>query len=187
MKGESTPIEIDLQRRISKRETAEANVGLAITILGDGRDTPEFSKRLELKERLAGSPFVASVTIPEQLHERNPAATPEEVERSAIEAADVVLLLEAPASPPLGGHTEARIYFDRSVPDKWFRVRPIDREDFADNQPLVSGLARDSFLRIETFEYESAEWEGCGRITASCQRRISLMGYREVDKKEAME
>ena len=158
---------------------------LEVTLLGDGRQTPEYDKRLELRERLAGHRFVATATIPEMLYDAHPDATPDEVEQSAIEVADVVLCLEGPASAPLGMYTEVRTYFDPANPDKWYRLRPSNRPDAPDEAALIVGLARDPLRRIEAHDYEPVEWEACDRITRLCQERIELMAYRELDRRAA--
>ena len=158
---------------------------LAVTLLGDGRQTREYQKRLELRERLAEHRFVATATIPEMLYDAHPDATPDEVERSAIEVADVVLCLEGPASAPLGMYTEVLTYFDAAAPDKWYRLRPSNGPDAADEEALIAGLARDPLRRIETHDYDPVEWEACDRITRLCRERIELMAYRELDRRAA--
>ena len=155
-------------------------MSLEVTLLGDGRGALEYQKRLDLRARLEQHRFVARVTIPEELHDAYPEATVDEVERSAIEQADVVLCLEAPSHAPLGVYTEVLQYFDGSKPDKWYRCRPAEREEAAGQAPLVAGLADDAFQLIETFDYDPAEWETCGRITRACERRIDIMAHREL-------
>ncbi len=157
-------------------------MALEVTLLGDGRGMPEYQKRLELRDRLKRHRFVANVAIPEILHDDNPEATPDEIEMSAIEQADVVLCLEGPRRAPLGLYTEARLYFDRSKPDKWYRCRPTERADSTGEDALIAALAGDPLMRIETFNYDPKEWEECGRITAECMRRIELMAAREIDR-----
>lgn len=183
MKGEASPTQRDLERRINARQAAERTLLLEVTLLGDGSGTQEYSKRLELRERLESHRFVSRVTIPEILHERNPLATVGEVERSAIERADVVLCLEGPQRPALGLHTEMTKYFDRTTPDKWFYGRPTDQAEKPSTEPLVTQLARDEIKRIVTFDYDPKEWAECGRITAAFEGRIELMAHREGDRR----
>ena len=171
----------EIQRKVAARHAAEDELSLEITLLGDGRETPEYQKRLELQERLQRHRFVSHVTIPEQLHDRHPEATAAEIERSAIEQADVVLCIESPARSPLGLYTEVFAYFDSANPDKWYRCRPTERADASGEDSLVAGLADPRFRSIETFDYEPEEWERCGRITARCERRIDVMAHRKLD------
>lgn len=171
----------EIQRKVANRRTSEDALSLEITLLGDGRGTPEYQKRLELQERLQQHRFVSHVTIPEQLSDRHPQATADEIERSAIEQADVVLCIESPARSPLGLYTEVFGYFDSSNPDKWYRCRPMERADASGEDALVAGLADPRFRSIETFDYEPREWELCGRITARCEQRIDVMAHRKLD------
>ena len=175
----------DIQRKVAARHVAEGELALEITLLGDGRETPEYQKRLELQERLQQHPFVSHVTIPEQLSERHPQATADEIERGAIEQADVVLCIESPVCSPLGLYTEVFAYFDSSNPDKWYRCRPTERADARGEDSLVARLADPRFRSIETFDYEPEEWERCGRITARCERRIDVMAHRKLDQWKA--
>lgn len=171
------------QRLISEgaaREAREAALQLEITLLGDGKETPEYQKRLELRDRLAQHPFVANVTIPELLHEAHPQATLDEVERSAIDEADVVVCLEGPARPPLGVYTEVVGYFDETEAEKWYLCLPTGRDAASGEDPLVVGLAHQKLESVELFRYEPTQWEKCGRITAACERRIRLMARREL-------
>lgn len=205
MKGESSRTERDLHERTRAREALERTLLLEVTLLGDGKDAPEYAKRRELQARLEQHRFVSRVTIPEVLYERNPRAIADDVERSAIGQADIVLCLEGPSNAALGVYTEMTKYFDRSDPDKWFYCRPTDRverrQGVSDRirrliygrsteqakepggEPLVSELARDEIKRMDTFDYDPKEWEGCGRITAALKRRIELVAYREGDRR----
>lgn len=180
MKGPSRA-DRDIQRRVAARQTAEDALSLEVTLLGDGRETPEYQKRLELQERLQQHRFVSHVTIPEQLGDRHPQARADEIERSAIEQADVVLCIESPARSPLGLYTEVFGYFDSANPDKWYRCCPTERADASGEDALVAGLADPRFRSIETFDYEPEEWEECERITARCERRIDVMAHRKLD------
>ena len=175
---EPSRAERDVEARVARRHTEEADLSLNVTLLGDGRDTPEYGKRLELQERLERHRFVSRVTIPEQLHDAYPQATVDEVERSAIEQADVVLCIESPFRPPLGLYTEVVAYFDGSDPDKWYRCRPTERVDSSGADSLIARLAEDPFRRMDTFVYDPGEWETCGRITKVCEERIELAAYR---------
>ena len=207
MKGDSSRTEQDLHERIRAREALERTLRLEVTLLGDGKDAPEYAKRRELQERLEQHRFVSRVTIPEVLHERNPRATADEVERSAIGQADIVLCLEGPSHAALGVYTEMTKYFDRSEPDKWLYCRPTDRvkrrhgvsdlirrliygrsTDQAEEplrEPLVTELAREDINRMVTFDYDPEEWEECGRITAAFERHVELVAYREGDRRAA--
>lgn len=183
MKREPSRAERNLRDRFRGRRAAEASLRLEVALLGDGSATPEYEKRLELQERLQRHPFVSHVTIPEQLHERYPEATADEIERSAIEQADVVICLEGPRHPPLGLFTEVARYFNKSTPDKWFRCRPLYRAEPATPTPLVTLLAEEILRRVDTFVYDPAEWETCGRITTACEERIDLVAHRESDRR----
>lgn len=183
MKREPSRAERNLRDRFRGRRAAEESLRLEVALLGDGSATPEYEKRLELQERLQRHPFVSHVTIPEQLHERYPEATADEIERSAIEQADVVICLEGPLHPPLGLFTEVALYFDRSMPDKWFRCRPSYLAEPATPTPLVALLAEEILRRVDTFVYDPAEWETCGRITTACEERIDLAAHRESDRR----
>lgn len=178
-------IEQDVQKRVGVRQAIEESLALEVTLLGDGRGTPEYQKRLELRERLSRHRFVKHVVIPEILHDSYPDANPDEIERSAIEQADIVLCLEGPSHAPLGLYTEARLYFDRSQPDKWFRCQPTERPDHAGEDSLIAALADDPFIRMDTFDYDPEEWERCGRITSNCLKRVELMAAREIDRRAA--
>ena len=178
-------IERSVRKQVGVRHAIEESVTLEVTLLGDGRGTPEYQKRLELRDRLSRHQLVALVVIPEILHDDNPDANLEEIESSAIEQADVVLCLEGPNQMPLGFYGETRIYFDRSQPDKWFRCRPTERADSTGEDTLIAGLAADPLMRIETFDYYPGEWENCERITSNCLRRVELMAAREIDRRAA--
>lgn len=175
---EPSRAEQDIETRVARRHTAEAALSLDVTLLGDGRGTPEYGKRLELQERLERHRFVSRVTLPEQLHDAYPQATVDEVERSAIEQADVVLCIESPFRPPLGLYTEVVAYFDGSDPDKWYRCRPTERVDSSGADSLIARLAEAPFRRMDTFVYDPEEWETCGRITKVCEERIELVAHR---------
>ena len=183
MKREPSRVERNLRDRFRSRHAAEEALRLEVVLLGDGRATPEYEKRLDLQERLLRHPFVSHVTIPEQLYEQYPQATADEIERSAIEQADVVICLEGPRHQPLGLFTEVVVYFDRSTPDKWFRCRPSHRAESAAPAPLVALLAEAILRRVDTFVYDPAEWETCGRITTACEERIELTAHRESDRR----
>lgn len=183
MKREPSRAERNLRDRFRSRRAAAASLRLEVALLGDGSATPEHEKRVELQERLQRHPFVSHATIPEQLHEQYPQATADEIERSAIEQADVVICLEGPRHPPLGLFTEVVVYFDRSTPDKWFRCRPSYRAEPAAAAPLVALLAEELLRRVDTFVYDPAEWETCGRITTACEERIDLAAHREDDRR----
>ena len=183
MTREPPRAERNLRDRFRSRSAAEEALRLEVALLGDGRATPEYEKRLDLQERLRRHPFVSHVTIPEQLYGRYPQATADEIERSAIEQADVVICLEGPRHPPLGLFTEVVVYFDRSTPDKWFRCRPSHRTEPATPTPLVVLLAEAILRRVDTFVYDPAEWETCGRITTACEERIELAAHRESDRR----
>lgn len=205
MKGEASRTEQDLEMRIRAREALERTLLLEVTLLGDGKDTPEYAKRREVQARLERHRFVSRATIPEMLHARNPRASADEVERSSIGQADVVLCLEGPSRAAHGVYTEMTKYFDRSDPDKWFYCRPTDRverrrgvsglihrllygrsaaqAEEPGREPLVSELARDDIKRMDTYDYAPEEWEGCDRITAALERRIELVAYREGDRR----
>ena len=185
MKREPSRAERNLRGRFRSRRAASAALRLEVALLGDGSATPEYEKRLELQERLQRHPFVSHVTIPEHLHERYPQATADEIERSAIEQADVVICLEGPRQPPLGLFTEVALYFDRTTPDKWFCCRPSYRAEPAALSPLVALLAEELLLRVDTFVYDPVEWETCGRITTACEERIDLAAHRESDRRAA--
>ncbi len=162
------------------RRAAEAAVSLEVALLGDGTGTPEYGKRLELQERLQSLPFVATVTIPEQLQEAYPDATSEEIEQSAIGEADVVLCLESPARPPLGLYTEVRLYFDDTTPEKWFLMRPEQRRSTPEDSVLIAGLAKELLSLIESDHYDPDEWADCQQITASFTKRLNLMAGRKL-------
>lgn len=179
---ESSRAEQDVEARVARRHAAEAALSLDVTLLGDGRGTPEYQKRLELQERLQRHPFVSHVTIPEVLRDRYPDASADEVERSAIEQADIVLCLEGPRHLPLGLYTEIISYFGGTHPDKWFCCRPVDREQVASPEPLVAALARPVLKSIDTFDYDPGEWETCGRITTACEERIERVAHRILDQ-----
>ncbi len=153
-------------------------MSLVVTILGDGRGTSEYQKREDLRDRLLGHRFVDEVTLPELLFERNQFAHLEDVERSAIEAADVVICLEGPQGPPLGMYTEVVAYLVPGSEDKWYRVAPWDRENSESAEPLVSGLANEILRLVETQRYERTAWSSCDRITAACVARVDLVGLR---------
>ena len=178
-------IEQDVRKRVGARHAIEESLALEVTLLGDGRGTPEYKKREELQERLSQHRFVKHVVIPEILHDDNSDANSDEIEESAIGRADIVLCLEGPNHAPLGLYTEARLYFDRSRPDKWFRCRPTERPDSTGEDSLIAALADDPFIRMDTFDYDPEEWERCGRITSNCLRRIELMAAREIDRRAA--
>lgn len=178
-------IERDVRKRVGTRQAIEESIALEVTLLGDGRGAPEYQKRLELRDRLSRHQFVAHVVIPEILRDEHPDASHDEIERSAIEQADIVLCIEGPNHAPLGLYTEARLYFDRSRPDKWFRCRPTERPDSAGEDSLIAALADDPFIRMDTFDYDPEEWEKCGRITLNCLRRVELMAAREIDRRAA--
>ena len=182
MRGEQTQSERRLAELIRERETAESSVALVVTILGDGRDTPEYGKREELLDRLSTHDFVREVTIPELLLDAHPNANLDEVERSAIETADLVICLEGPNNPPLGLYTEVLAYLESTDLEKWYRLEPWDRDSGAGSEPLVSGLAQERLRRVETQHYERAAWESCERITAACFRRVDLVRLRLVDR-----
>ena len=183
MRGEPSRAEQKLVRLSQARKAAEGELSLEVAILGDGRGTLEYDKRLELQARLGQHRFVSRITLPEDLQDAHPDATVNEVELSAIGQADVVLCLEAPSHPPLGLHTEAFGYFDGSEPDKWYLCRPADGEDAPADAPMVTGLASDAFKLIETFDYDPEEWGTCGRITRACERRINIMAHRELHRR----
>ena len=185
MKREPSRAERSLVARFRARRATEATLALEVTLLGDGRGTPEYQKRLELQERLERHPFVSHVTIPELLHDRYPDASADEVERSAIEQADIVLCLEGPRRLPLGLYTEIVSYFGDTHPDKWFYCRPVDREQVASPEPLVAALARPVLKSIDTFDYDPGEWETCGRITTACEERIERVARRILDRRAA--
>ena len=178
-------IEQDVRKRVSVRHAIERSLALEVTLLGDGRRTPEYKKRKELQRRLSQHRFVKHVVIPEILHDGNCDANPDEIEESAIGRADIVLCLEGPNQAPLGLYTEVRLYFDRSQPDKWFLCRPSERSDSTGEDALITGLAADPLMRIETFDYYPGEWENCERITSNCLRRVELMAAREIDRRAA--
>lgn len=178
MNGELSRVERNLLERTSARQAAENAVSLEVTLLGDGSETQEFTKRLELQERLTSNRFVRTVTIPEELQENHPEATADEVERSAIEEADVVLCLEAPTGAPLGLYTEVWSYFDHSATEKWYRLCPAKRPESAGEGALIAGLASDLLSVIETHTYDPEEWSECSRITALCEQRIELVARR---------
>lgn len=184
MKRRPSRAERNLRGRFRSRRAAAAALRLEVALLGDGSATPEYEKRVELQERLQRYPFVSHVTIPEQLYEQYPEATADEIERSAIMQADVVICLEGPRQPPLGLFTEVVAYFDKSTPDKWFRCRPLYRAEPVP-PPLVALLAEELLLRVDTFVYDPAEWETCGRITTACKERIDLAAHRESDRRAA--
>ena len=182
MRGEPTRAEQRLHELTLQRRQAEASVSLAVAILGDGRGTPEYQKRLELRERLSAHQFVGEVTIPEILLDTHPGSSLDDIERSAIETADVVICLEGPHNPPLGLYTEVLAYLAPGDLDKWFRLQPWDRADGTPSNSLVAGLVEDSLQRIETQGYDVPAWETCDRITAACARRIKLVGLRSSDQ-----
>ncbi len=165
------------------RKAAESSISLEVTILGDGRGTEGFTKRLQLRNRLQDHRFVGAVTIPELLHKALPDATPHEVEMSAIGEADVVLCLESPDRPPLGLYTELWSYFDDSTIDKWYLLRPADREQQPEDRALITGLARPMLDVIDSQDYDPAEWVDCQRITAAFEARIELIGRRRLRRK----
>ena len=177
MNGGSSRTERALRRRASAREIAASSLSLEVTLLGDGRETSEYAKRLEVRERLLSHPFVSHVIIPEELQDAFPNAGADDVERSAIEEADVVLCLEAPARPPLGLYTEVWSYFEftRQARDKWYRIQPMARPEVPRFQSLIENLANDALQLIDTHDYHPDEWEDCDRITSLCERRISLI------------
>ena len=183
MKGGASRTARALEERITARQAAKDGLSLEVAILGDGKGTDGYKKRQQLRRRLANHPFVSHVTIPEMLHVDYPKANVKDLEQIAIGEADVVLCLEAPSRPPLGAHTEAFGFFDDSEPDKWYRCRPAEREDELGDVPLVTTLADDAFKVIETYDYDPAEWEACGRITSACERRIEIMGYRKLNRR----
>ena len=178
-------IEQDVRKRVGARHAIERSLALEVTLLGDGRRTPEYKKRKELQKRLSEHRFVKHVVIPEILHADNLDANPDEIEEGAIGRADIVLCLEGPNQAPLGLYTEVRLYFDRSQPDKWFLCRPTERPDSAGEDSLIAALAYDPFIRMDTFDYDPEEWERCGRITSNCLRRIELTAAREIDRRAA--
>ena len=172
--------EQDLRRRIRTRRREEAAIQLDVVILGDGRGAPGFEKRLEVRERLSEHRFVAAVTIPEILYDAYPEATPDEVERSAIQTADVIICLESPLNPPLGMYTEVRTYLDFAAVHKWYLLQPSFRDRTSEDEALVAGLARSDLDLIESQDYEPGEWERCDRITRLCAKRIELMVNRRL-------
>ena len=162
------------------RRAAESSISLEVTILGDGRGTEGFTKRLQLRDRLQGHRFVGAVTIPELLHQTHPDASAHEVELSAIGEADVVLCLESPDRPPLGLYTELWSYFNDSAVDKWYLLRPTFREPQQEDQALITGLARAMLEVVDSQDYDPAEWVECRRITAAFEARIELIGRRRL-------
>ena len=152
-----------------------------VTILGDGRGTSGYEKRLTIRDHLLASvDEVIEVTIPEEVAGNFPDATLDEVESTAIDSAHVVLCIEAPNQEPLGLYTELARYFRPNEADKWFRVWPIDRPDPL-HASLVSGLATEFVWRIDEYPYQPEHWESCEFIRMVCARRVRQAALRRQD------
>lgn len=155
---------------------------VVVTVLGDGLGTAGFEKRLAVREHLEGRvDSVLEVTIPEELASRHPEAELDDIEASAIEAAHVVLCIEAPDQVPLGLYTELARYFRPAEADKWFRLRPIDRPTPEDHPSLVAGLAGELLARIDDCPYPPDQWDDCEFIRTACANRVTLAALRRRD------
>ena len=172
--------------RLRQRQEAQARAALearvVVTVLGDGAGTAGYEKRLAVRDHLLHhADFVLEVTIPEELASAHPEAKLDDVEASAIEAAHVVLCIEAPDQAPLGLYTELARYFKPAEADKWYRLRPIDRPAPAEHPSLVAGLASELVARIDDCPYPPDRWESCDFIRTACANRVTLAALRRRD------
>ena len=181
MNRDNLPTAKKLELRSAARRQAELEAKVVVTVLGDGRGTAGYEKRMVVLEHLLTSVAeVIEVTIPEELASTNPAAKLDEVESAAIDSAHVVLCIGAPDREPLGLYTELARYFKPNEADKWFRVCPIDSLDPGDPS-LVAGLASDILARIDEYPYQPEHWESCDFIRMACARRVRLTALRRLD------
>ena len=181
MNRDNVPTTRNLGQRRAARAQAEHEARVIVTVLGDGRGTAGYEKRLTVRDHLLTSVAeVIEVTIPEELASIYPDAKLDEVESAAIDSAHVVLCIEAPDQEPLGLYTELSRYFRSSEADKWFRVWPIHRPDPL-HPSLVAGLASEFVARIDEYPYQPEHWESCEFIRMVCARRVRQTALRRQD------
>lgn len=177
-----TPTERLLQERVAKRQRIEQSVGIVVTVLGDGEGQPGFDKRRSVQEHLQGLTGVAEVTLPEDMYRQYPSAHVDDIERSAIMTADVVLCIEAPHAPPRGLYTEFNNYFNPDDASRWYRIYPSDRPDPQSDSALVDRLAADDIACIIDYPYDREWWEDCEIIRAASEKRV----LKEVNRQRAI-
>ena len=169
---EVTPTELRLRERVARRREAEAAVEVIVTVLGDGIGQPGFAKRRSVQRHLRELSGVVEVTLPEDLYEQNPGVHVDDIEGAAIDAAHVVICIEAPNAPPLGLYTEFARYFDPKEADRWYRIYPSQRPHPQEHPALVERLVADDIASIPDFGYDIEWWEDCEMIRAACAKRV---------------
>lgn len=181
MNRDDLPTAQNLRHRRAARIQAELEAKVVVTVLGDGRGTAGYEKRLTVRDHLLRNVQEAiEVTIPEEIASDHPDAKLDEVESAAIESAHVVLCIEAPDQEPLGLYTEVARYFKSVEADKWFRLWPINRPDPL-HSSLVAGLAGEFLARIDEYPYQPEQWESCQLIRMACARRVRQTALRRQD------
>ena len=177
-----TPTERRIRERVAKRRRVQASVAVVVTVLGDGVGQPGFDKRRSVQQHLRDIPRVIEVTLPEDMYERHPGVHVDDIEYATIDAADVVICIEAPHAPPLGLYTEFIRYFDPGKAHRWYRIYPSQRPDPREHPALVEGLAADDIASILDFDYELEWWEDCEIIRAACAKRVQ----KEISRQRAI-
>ena len=167
-----TPTERRIREQIAKRRRVEASIEVVVTVLGDGIGQPGFDKRRSVQQHLQEIVGVVEVTLPEDMYERHPGVHVDDIERATIDAAHVVICIEAPNAPPLGLYTEFTRYFDPGQAHRWYRIYPTQRPNPIGHPALVERLAADDIASILDFDYELDWWEDCEIIRAACAKRV---------------
>ena len=174
MPFEQSAVGKSVTERVKRRDALKKQLGVVVTILGDGKDGDGYEKRVKVRERLVGLPRVREVSLPEEVLEeyRSIGANEEIAERAAIEDADLVICLEPPGHHPLGVYSELRMYWDEDEHMKWFRVYPVSRPDPGDASALIGKSAQPYIEAMESVPYQEKHWEGCERIRNVCEARV---------------